>query len=372
VTTVRGESGAGLGVSNAAALHVLVRTDGNDEQGMGHAIRSSALAGALRAKGCRVSVIVKDSVATYVEQLRDDGFGIETIARNASLEEDAHVVCEQVKRRAVGGRVLVVTDGYAYTTPYQRIVHSSGAVLLCIDDLAQCEYVADIVLNQNLWATAGHYRCGPDTTLLLGPKYALIREAFRRRETVAQVDAFAARLVVTFGGADTLDQTFRIARLVDEAGWPCQTTLIAGPAYPYLKRLREWVVDRRERFAIAHDPVDVHRILAQADLAVSAAGSTCWELCCLGVPSALLVVDQSQVENAKALGEREVFESFGWYNGISDAELKRRLAQLLANQPRRAEMRAKAMTLVDGHGADRAATAVLNHVMQSGRERVTR
>ena len=73
---------------------------------------------------------------------------------------------------------MVVIDGYQFDTEYQQKVKKSGASLVCLDDLHNQHFVADIIINHAPGVDPGKYSAEPYTQYLLGPSYALLRPAF--------------------------------------------------------------------------------------------------------------------------------------------------------------------------------------------------
>jgi UDP-2,4-diacetamido-2,4,6-trideoxy-beta-L-altropyranose hydrolase len=94
-------------------------------------------------------------------------------------------------------------------------------------------------------------------------------------------------------------------------------------------------------------------LLASADLAVCAGGSTCWELGHLGVPALTLVVADNQQRVAAALHDAGVVRNLGWFDRVSDESLASAIDDLRRDRGARQEMSRRGRTLVDGRGAGR-------------------
>jgi RimJ/RimL family protein N-acetyltransferase len=100
-------------------------------------------------------------------------------------------------------------------------------------------------------------------------------------------------------------------------------------------------------------------LMAWADVAVSAAGTTAWELAFMGLPSLLLVTAQNQARSAAGLAAMGVATSAGWHADTGEAELSNALAGLFANPQQRAWMSLAGPALVDGQGAQRVIRAMI-------------
>jgi len=105
------------------------------------------------------------------------------------------------------------------------------------------------------------------------------------------------------------------------------------------------------------------RLMAKADLAVSTAGSTVWELAYLGVPAVLGVVAENQRLGAAALAESGAAVVFDGTATSAVDELRQVLGLVLRDQPRRSAIIEAAQRVVDGMGAARVVRTVIGDVI---------
>ncbi len=90
-----------------------------------------------------------------------------------------------------------------------------------------------------------------------------------------------------------------------------------------------------------------------ADIAISAGGSTCWELAFLGLPALFIVTADNQRGIAQGLGEAGAAVNLGWAGDLEPARLSQALTTLLYDRTQREEMSLRARQMVDGLGANR-------------------
>jgi spore coat polysaccharide biosynthesis predicted glycosyltransferase SpsG len=98
--------------------------------------------------------------------------------------------------------------------------------------------------------------------------------------------------------------------------------------------------------------------MAQADLAISAAGSTCWELCLLGLPAVLLDLANNQTPIAIEMHRRGCALHVGRATDLSQKELTAPVRDLLTSKELRTSFSSRCRQLVDGLGADRVLSAM--------------
>ena len=96
-------------------------------------------------------------------------------------------------------------------------------------------------------------------------------------------------------------------------------------------------------------------LMAAADLAFGAGGSTAWERCCLGLPAMVITVADNQVETTRALGELSFHYYLGHFSELSEANIASALAARIAAPEEAYAVGAKGLELVDGLGAERVA-----------------
>jgi spore coat polysaccharide biosynthesis predicted glycosyltransferase SpsG len=98
-----------------------------------------------------------------------------------------------------------------------------------------------------------------------------------------------------------------------------------------------------------------------ADLAITAAGSTCWELACLGIPAITIATAENQRSLAGALSRAGIAHFAGWHEELSSRDLAGMIDSLLFSGYRRLKMRQHGRELVDGLGAHRVVSALLDY-----------
>src|SRR5262249_17918730 len=323
-----------------------IRADANARIGAGHVMRCMALADAWRRAAGETILFTVDPPPLVAAAADRRGVSI----RSRPAPEAAWDALLDWARANAGAWVAL--DSYDAGIDAHRSLRAAGVRLLVIDDaVAHPELDCDILLNPNIGAEALVYHAGAATHRCLGPRYALIRDEFRRQPPPRRFDAVASRLIVTFGGADVHDQASRAARILAHAAPPADATVGAGQAHGGMGAGIAAAEGVHIRWRGATD--DIASLLASADLAICAAGSTCWELAHLGVPALTLIVADNQVNVAAGLQEAGAARSAGWFDAVSDDALASAIEALRRDGPAREAMSRRGRALVDGLGADR-------------------
>jgi spore coat polysaccharide biosynthesis predicted glycosyltransferase SpsG len=166
------------------------------------------------------------------------------------------------------------------------------------------------------------------------------------------------RVLVSLGLTDVGAITARVTeRLAPRLGGVC-ADIVVGASAPSLPGLRALAAND-PRLTIHVDVTAMAGLMAQADIAVGAAGSSTWERCVLGLPSLMVVLADNQREAAQAMADRGAALVVEAGSADFETAFDGAVAQLLGQPALRAALSTWSAELCDGAGADRAAQAFL-------------
>ena len=339
---------------------LLIRADAGAGVGAGHLMRCLALVEAWRERGGAVDVVVPDTLpAGLATRIGEVGA---SISRAPSDPRDGGWLAATAE---AGDATWLVVDGYRFGADYLRDAARSGRPVLAIDDDARHgSYPVTAVLNQNLHARAEDYAGKTDARLLLGPEHALIRSEFRGwGEWKRSIPARAKNILVTLGGADPGGHTDKVieASRVLRARSPevdLQVRVIVGAANPRLDTLRT-TIEGSVGIEILSDVRDMGALMRWCDLAISASGSTVWELALFRTPMLLATASIAEEPVAASLKAAGAAMYLGRLADLEVAALADAIAGVVADHDLRSRLSRVAAGLVDGAGAGRVVDQML-------------
>jgi len=334
---------------------VIIRADATVEIGSGHLMRCLALAQTLRTAGVAVTFVAACQ-SKLQKRLQCEGFQVALVEHVYPDPADWTITARILQSHP---NAWVVLDGYHFDAAYQESIKTAGHRLLVIDDTAGLnQYFCDILLNQNIHAEQLHYNLSRrDTRLLLGPRYALLRREFLNRMAWAwerKTPDMARKVLVTLGGADSENQTLKVLQalqLSKIAG--LEATIVAGSTNPHLQSLQAACRQSQPPMHLIYNALNMAELMCGADMAVSAGGSTCWELAFMGLPALVIILAENQRLVAEGLEQTGAAVNLGWYESLSPAKLSRALKQLVFRPREREKMTVCGRKLVDGSGPQR-------------------
>jgi UDP-2,4-diacetamido-2,4,6-trideoxy-beta-L-altropyranose hydrolase len=341
---------------------LILRCDASVSIGTGHVMRCLALAQAWQDAGGDAVFVMAQSTPAIEERLREYAVTIETFQQVPGSVEDAQASIEAA--RACGAKWIVV-DGYQFGADYQKGLKKAGLKVLFVDDTGHAEhYLADLVLNQNAHAIAEMYRSrGGNTRLLLGPRYALLRREFAsQRNFRREIPAIGRKVLVTMGGSDPENLTSRVIEALTLIEMPeLEAVVVAGGSNPHLESLRAATARLGAGVRLLSNVDNMAEWMIWADVAVSAAGTICWEMCLLGLPSLLIDIAPNQTPVAEKLHRLGAAIHFGNAANAVPKTIAASLQELILSKESRATISRKAAELVDGRGAERVVEAIRGH-----------
>ena len=273
---------------------VVFRADGHASMGLGHLLRSAALAEMLTGPfACYLAYrYCPDSL---LQQLSGQFAGIQRLACVEPGEESQELV--RYARSVPTGNTppIVILDGYHFNTDYQRTITLAGLPLVCIDDIYAYHFVADIVINHAGGVQASQYSAEPYTKFLLGPQYALLRAPFRDGK-VARRDPEPKEIFVCLGGADPPNATLDVVQQIVTIFPEYTTQVVVGAAYCHMESLSTFVGNCSSTVKVHHgiDAATMASLMSGTQYGITSPSTVSFEYLSVGGILYLLPIADNQ------------------------------------------------------------------------------
>lgn len=303
---------------------IYIRTDGNAQIASGHLVRCISIANACRKCGMEVRFLVsdKESVSLFSGKLSAD-FPI-TCLRSAVYDHLEQELPELLALLAdhESQKKIFLLDSYYVTERYLTSVRMLTQTVY-IDDLMLFNYPVDLLINydvipsRNMDIYRSAYTNAQKT--LLGAAYAPLRDQFQNREMPLRNQV--RNVLITTGGSDPLH--FCLSFLHFLKGTAFLKASKSGNTRDNIIfhiLVGSLNTDRDALFSLAkaspfirlyENVTDMASLMESCDLAVSAAGTTLYELCALGVPTISYTMADNQLTAAAAFAEADIIPCSG-------------------------------------------------------------
>ena len=283
---------------------IYFRADGNTNIGFGHVIRCLALADML-----------KDQFECIFATRYVNEYIIDEIEKSCSsyikLKEGYNEHFDEFLT-FISKEDIVVLDNYFYNTDYQKLIKSIECKLICIDDIHDKHYVADVVINHGPGLREDQFSVENYTKLCLGLDYALLRKPFLN--VVQRKRTEVKKCLVCIGGADKYNITSKILNLL-EGNLNIETVdVIIGSSFLFQTEL-ENLIDCSKKEVKLYSGLSSNEMLDRmesADFGIFPASSISLEAISVGLPFMVGYYVENQVELYNNL--TKVYSVFGLDN----------------------------------------------------------
>lgn len=341
-----------------------IRADGNSKIGMGHLMRCLSIAQALKEEEMKVLFFTaaQESAAVILER----GFACEvTGVPYDRMEEELPFLCDALRKNGVN---LLLTDSYQVTERYMAALNEICPVFY-LDDTGEKIYPSFGLINYNIYGDLLPYRkrVSEKTKLLLGSKYAPVRAEFRN--TPYEVRDRVKTILITMGGSDALNISGALCgKLLQVLSETVEIKVICGRFNPHLSSLQNMAEAANRdvrRIDVLVDVKDMWNHFAEADLCISAAGSTMYELATMGVPTVCCYYVENQRQIAEGFAVKTPVVNAGDYSADGPAVLDtilREIAALTGDREKRYALSEAMKQVTDGKGAFYLASALKKYM----------
>ncbi len=326
-------------------MKVYILTEGGASIGIGHITRCLSLYQAFEEKGVQPLFVVNGdkSVKQYLKDTRHELINWSRKDSNALLKNTD----------------IVIIDSYLAGFEFYEEVSKSVKIAAYLDDNKRIDYPKGIVVNGTIFADELGYPSKKDIIYFLGSKYTPLRKDFwdlPEKETKQNIQS----VLITFGGDDTRNLTPEILKLLNRDFPEYIKKVIIGGSYKNIAQI-ESLRNAKTELVYSPDAEGMKQAMLEADIAISAAGQTLYELARVGVPTIAIAVADNQMNNVKGWQKTDFIEYAGWWEEQDVLEKTANSLRLLQERETRQRRSVIGKTYVDGQGARRIVEDILKY-----------
>lgn len=329
---------------------IIIRADGNAKIGAGHIMRCLTIAKTLPREWKVLFLCADSDSAELAEEWGFEAYVLHTDYREMEQELP---VWKQLFSEGDPKNTTLLVDSYFVTEDYLKEIGRYGK-LVWLDDMAEQVMPVDVVVNYNVFAGCEDYRQlykGSKTKCCVGSRFVPLRQEFR--STKYDIKMQAVDILITTGGGDSENIGGRILQKIRRED--CRYHLVTGKFNPYYDSLKR-ISEEKNNVFVYHDVKNMAELMSKCDLAVTAGGTTIYELCAIGVPFVCFSYARNQERLTEFIGKEKIAAYAGAFHKEQEETLERiacLVNDLLENQKMREKFWEVERQLVDGLGASR-------------------
>ena len=338
---------------------ISIRVDGNNQIGLGHINRCVSIAQGLRYFGEQVIFILSDDYSK--DYIADMGFEAIVLGIDyRQIDEDIDIVSKFIIQYEIS---LILVDSYFASNSYLEKL-SNYTKVACIDGLYKYTVPEIMIINYNVAATNGYYDklIFKNDKKLIGLDYVPLKESYWEFEET-NLKTQIKKVLMTVGATDKLKVCDTLLESISKTKQfeKIDFDVVIGRFFPdkelFLNRWRGY-----NNIQLIVDCTDLSPYMKNVDIAISAAGTTVYELLRYNVPSILFAMVDNQL-SAEALNQYTLWIGDIRKNESLDKskinEIKSILLELIDNAHKYKEVVNRCTDIVDGRGALRIAREII-------------
>ena len=346
-----------------------IRTDASPQLGMGHVMRCISIAQALSAIDVESIFICANDYPT--ETVLAYGFEISVLNSDYKMMESEVIpMLEAVNQLKLSG---ILVDSY-YATDYYLSCLQERVPVVYIDGLYRCQADITGIINYNAAANIEEYRKRFErkkTALMIGLDFTPLRNEFKMKSGNKLIRKKVDSILLTTGATDNYGVVVKLCRYWKKTDLlkDVEKHIIVGKLFKEPEKLMEDFADDSS-FVFHQNTTNMRSHMKNADIAISAAGTTVYELLSMQVPS--VIFSLADIQNTVGI----LSPAINWVGDIRDnaqkdslsAEATERITnavrELMNSYTERKAISELARKCVDGEGADRLARRILEAIQK--------
>jgi spore coat polysaccharide biosynthesis predicted glycosyltransferase SpsG/CMP-N-acetylneuraminic acid synthetase len=289
---------------------ILIRVDGYNKIGLGHIYRTLALATQLIDH--ELLFVTKKEYDLGIRLIKENNFQLKTIDREGDLER---IIAEF-------NPYIVINDILDTNSEYIGFLKDKDIFIVNFEDLGEGAKKADLVINalyRRKNFLENHY---------WGKDYYILREEFHlvgKKEITKDVK----NILISYGGTDPNNYTEKVLDILENLKiQDLKVNAILGLGYKNVEKLKQKAKNYSFEVNVKQHINHISKYMHEADIALTAAGRTVYELASMGVPTIVLVENERGLLHTFASEENGII-NVGLGTKIPDKEIKNALIRLI-------------------------------------------
>lgn len=333
---------------------IYIRADMNMQIATGHMMRCLSIADALNSMGKSVTFILADDQAvSLLKQRGYDAIVLHTEWNN--MEGELPALRKVITEKQIDKMLI---DSYQVTAKYLKEL-SKFVKTVYIDDLNKFDYPVDTVIcYANYWKKLNYPIEQAEKNYYLGTKYVPLKSVFWNcgKKVIAKQ---AEKLLVLTGGSDPYHVSELILNRIDLHKFQNIDVICGMYNTNYGRLVKQYKEYVNIRFYQAVNNMEDY--MQNTDVAISAGGTTLYELCACGTPTISYSFADNQWYNVKQFEEDGLIDYAGDIRGDNIVEnITHYLERYTVDFQLRKNRSDRMQEMVDGKGAVRIAKILIN------------
>lgn len=330
-------------------------------KGYGNFGRCVALAESMRNKGYGITFII-DHNNPAIRELQKRKFNHVLIPKSLLYDKESTFITNMIHLK---NSKIVIIDMREYGEKISKKLINKNFKVVLLDDAWCKKAYADVIINGTIIKHYHEYeKINKNTKLFVGSKYFITNNEFRKhRKMIYEIfDRKKYLVVVSVGGSDPDELSLFILRSISELP-NINIKVIIGPFFKHLTKLHKFIKNKKNIDFVC-SPVNIWQEFQNADVVISNAGSTLYELAIQRVPTICIPAVEHQVLYAKEFASKGSAINLEVWKNLNSETIKKTLSYVLDDKIKRKKMCMAGNKIIDGKGLSRVTCILTEYFKQ--------
>lgn len=336
-------------------MKILIRSDGGKSIGMGHVMRMLVLGTELKKRNQVAFLCRNDKSNRYeagIKKIKERDFEVIEI-------DDKNVIENIIEIQKHRNADVLITDSYEVNEEYFNSLKPYFKLTGYVDDINKCYMNVDFIINQNINAKYLDYSktTKGSTRMFLGPQYCMLREEFKIVHDEKQEKDNVEDILLTLGGMDDNNNTMKVLDNIKDLKQRIHVVL--GNAFDENVKKQVYNLSKQYKNIYPYENANMSEIMKICDIAISACGSTIYELCAMHVPAIGIVIADNQRNVAELMKKERMILDIINVEQLEYDKFTELLQILINDNIVRQEIKNNSNNIVNLYGAERLAENIV-------------
>jgi len=329
---------------------ISIRCITDPKKGFGNFSRCLILAKELR-KNDHPSIFIINKNKNVISILQKEGFQFKIIKKSKEYSKDYLNIKKILDYM---NSSLLIIDMREFSENLSRNLRNQNFHTIIIDDAWVKNVYSDAIINGTIIKEYHNYNLiNKNSKKFVGSKYFIANQKFKNnKKKISDIqNKNFFYIVISIGGSDPHNLTlFIVKSLISIPN--IKILIIIGPFFSKLKKIENFV-KKIKNISYIVSPPKIWKKFQKADLVISNAGNTLFELAIQKVPTACIATTNHEIPYAKAFSKKGFALNLGNWNTLDSTKTCHSIIKILSNVQKRRQMCQVGENIVDGKGYQR-------------------
>lgn len=342
---------------------IAIKFDAGNKEGTGHFSESLLLKNGIYKISNKIEVIFISSSLHFVQQLEQKGE--KAFLSPNDEDQDIFFTKELLSRHKAS---ILICDQFERSSEYYNALAKDATykILVILDHHRYQSLKVRNVVNFNICQEERWY-CRDIHKPHLGPAYMILHPRLTAMKPI-EIRSKVSEVLINSGGSDPFNLTTKIVRALRHTPNSTRFHVVAGSSMrkDHLAELRCAIHHAGNNFLFYHglEHETMIDLIANMDMAITAAGNLLYELCFLGIPSLVICHHQRHQRVAEAFASRQAVVNLGVGYRLSQYAIRNAYIALSNDDKKRRSLAEAACRVVDGKGLERIISLIQNMIYE--------